>query len=34
MSEWSFVDQVQEVLEGAKVLEWLKERADIQYITK
>lgn len=27
-------EQVQEVLEGAKVLEWLKERADIQYITK
>ncbi|CAM8890856.1 unnamed protein product [Rhodiola kirilowii] len=27
-------DQVQEILEGAKVLEWLKERADIQYITR
>ncbi|KAG6407503.1 hypothetical protein SASPL_130494 [Salvia splendens] len=27
-------EQVQEVLEGAKVLEWLKERADIQFITK
>lgn len=27
-------EQVQEVLEGAKVLEWIKERADIQYITK
>ncbi|KAL3636986.1 hypothetical protein CASFOL_019285 [Castilleja foliolosa] len=26
--------QVQEVLEGAKVLEWLRERADVQYITK
>lgn len=26
-------DQVQEILEGAKVLEWLKERAEIQYIT-
>ncbi|XP_073025954.1 trigger factor-like protein TIG, Chloroplastic [Primulina eburnea] len=26
--------QVQEVLEGAKVLEWLRERAKIQYITK
>lgn len=26
--------QVEEVLEGAKVLEWLKERADITYITK
>lgn len=26
--------QVQEVLEGAKVLEWLRERAEIQYITK
>ncbi|CAN8252902.1 unnamed protein product [Cochlearia groenlandica] len=25
-------DQVQEILEGAKVLEWLKERAEIQYI--
>nr|AKM76840.1 trigger factor type chaperone family protein [Monsonia marlothii] len=27
-------EQVQEVLEGAKVLEWLRERAEIQYITK
>ncbi|KAH6778551.1 trigger factor type chaperone family protein [Perilla frutescens var. hirtella] len=27
-------EQVQEVLEGAKVLEWLKERAEIQYINK
>ncbi|KAF2596458.1 hypothetical protein F2Q68_00008055 [Brassica cretica] len=27
-------DQVQEILEGAKVLEWLKERAEIQYITR
>ncbi|KDP39196.1 hypothetical protein JCGZ_00953 [Jatropha curcas] len=27
-------DQVQEILEGAKVLEWLKEHAEIQYITK
>ncbi|XP_057765577.1 trigger factor-like protein TIG, Chloroplastic [Salvia miltiorrhiza] len=27
-------EQVQEVLEGAKVLEWLKERAEIQFITK
>nr|AKM76848.1 trigger factor type chaperone family protein [Pelargonium fulgidum] len=26
-------EQVQEVLEGAKVLEWLRERAEIQYIT-
>ncbi|KAL7130903.1 hypothetical protein ABFS83_13G163000 [Erythranthe nasuta] len=26
--------QVQEVLEGSKVLEWLKEHADIQYTTK
>ncbi|OIT39671.1 PREDICTED: trigger factor-like protein TIG, Chloroplastic [Nicotiana attenuata] len=26
--------QVQEVLEGAKVLEWLRENADIQYITR
>ncbi|KAK6149362.1 hypothetical protein DH2020_016887 [Rehmannia glutinosa] len=26
--------QVQEVLEGAKVLEWLRERAEVQYITK
>lgn len=27
-------DQVQEILEGAKVLEWLKERAEIQYIIR
>ncbi|KAK2431749.1 hypothetical protein P8452_44868 [Trifolium repens] len=27
-------EQVQEILEGAKVLEWLKEHADIQYITR
>ncbi|XP_006280239.2 trigger factor-like protein TIG, Chloroplastic [Capsella rubella] len=27
-------DQVQEILEGAKVLEWLKERAEIEYITR
>ncbi|KAG7538015.1 Trigger factor/SurA domain superfamily [Arabidopsis suecica] len=27
-------DQVQEILEGAKVLEWLKDRAEIQYITR
>lgn len=26
--------QVQEVLEGAKVLEWLRENAEIQYITR
>lgn len=26
-------DQVQEILEGAKVLEWLREHADVQYIT-
>ncbi|KAI4306152.1 hypothetical protein L6164_029453 [Bauhinia variegata] len=26
--------QVQEILEGAKVLEWLKEHAEIQYITR
>ncbi|CAK8538853.1 unnamed protein product [Lathyrus sativus] len=26
-------EQVQEILEGAKVLEWLRENADIQYIT-
>nr|AKM76843.1 trigger factor type chaperone family protein [Pelargonium citronellum] len=26
-------EQVQEILEGAKVLEWLRERAEIQYIT-
>ncbi|OAY55645.2 trigger factor-like protein TIG, Chloroplastic [Manihot esculenta] len=27
-------EQVQEVLEGAKVLEWLREHAEIQYITR
>ncbi|KAG8502795.1 hypothetical protein CXB51_000553 [Gossypium anomalum] len=27
-------EQVQDVLEGAKVLEWLKEHADIQYVTR
>ncbi|PON39381.1 Trigger factor [Parasponia andersonii] len=27
-------EQVQEILEGAKVLEWLKEYAEIQYITR
>ncbi|XP_057977922.1 trigger factor-like protein TIG, Chloroplastic isoform X1 [Malania oleifera] len=27
-------EQVQEILEGAKVLEWLRERAEIQYITR
>ncbi|CAJ1971453.1 unnamed protein product [Sphenostylis stenocarpa] len=27
-------DQVQEILEGAKVLEWLREHAEIQYITR
>ncbi|XP_054797953.1 trigger factor-like protein TIG, Chloroplastic [Prosopis cineraria] len=27
-------DQVQEILEGAKVLEWVKEHAEIQYITR
>ncbi|KAK7300014.1 hypothetical protein RJT34_10845 [Clitoria ternatea] len=27
-------DQVQEILEGAKVLEWLREHADIQYVTR
>ncbi|KAL5988027.1 hypothetical protein ACLOJK_035790 [Asimina triloba] len=27
-------EQVQEILEGAKVLEWLREHADIQYITR
>ncbi|XP_020223145.1 trigger factor-like protein TIG, Chloroplastic [Cajanus cajan] len=27
-------DQVQEILEGAKVLEWLREQAEIQYITR
>nr|AKM76853.1 trigger factor type chaperone family protein [Pelargonium transvaalense] len=27
-------EQVQDILEGAKVLEWLREHAEIQYITK
>ncbi|KAK7276888.1 hypothetical protein RIF29_18034 [Crotalaria pallida] len=27
-------DQVQQILEGAKVLEWLREHADIQYVTR
>ncbi|XVF77346.1 hypothetical protein PTKIN_Ptkin14bG0035500 [Pterospermum kingtungense] len=27
-------EQVQDVLEGAKVLEWLKEHAEIQYVTR
>ncbi|KAA8527013.1 hypothetical protein F0562_008758 [Nyssa sinensis] len=27
-------EQVQEILEGAKVLEWLREHAEIQYITR
>nr|AKM76836.1 trigger factor type chaperone family protein [Geranium maderense] len=27
-------EQVQEVLEGAKVLEWLREHAEVEYITK
>ncbi|XP_014502905.1 trigger factor-like protein TIG, Chloroplastic [Vigna radiata var. radiata] len=27
-------DQVQEILEGAKVLEWLREHVEIQYITR
>ncbi|KAJ0045983.1 hypothetical protein Pint_04063 [Pistacia integerrima] len=27
-------DQVQDILEGAKVLEWLREHAEIQYITR
>lgn len=27
-------EQVQDILEGAKVLEWLREDADIQYVTK
>ncbi|EXB63261.1 Trigger factor-like protein TIG [Morus notabilis] len=27
-------EQVQEILEGAKVLEWLRENAEIQYITR
>ncbi|KAI7739644.1 hypothetical protein M8C21_003126 [Ambrosia artemisiifolia] len=32
--EESIQDQVQEVLEGAKVLEWLREQADIKYVTE
>ncbi|CAN1340014.1 Trigger factor-like protein TIG, Chloroplastic [Linum perenne] len=32
--EDSVKEQVQEVLEGVKVLEWLREQAEIQYITK
>lgn len=31
---WLLIGQVQEVLEGAKVLEWLKEHAEIQYVTR
>ncbi|MFS7922100.1 putative peptidylprolyl isomerase [Helianthus anomalus] len=31
--EESIQAQVQEILEGAKVLEWLREHADIQYVT-
>ncbi|KAK1418019.1 hypothetical protein QVD17_27155 [Tagetes erecta] len=31
--EENIKDQVEEVLEGAKVLEWLREQSDIQYIT-
>ncbi|KAG9443237.1 hypothetical protein H6P81_014577 [Aristolochia fimbriata] len=27
-------EEVQEILEGAKVLEWLRENADIQYVTR
>ncbi|KAL4185083.1 hypothetical protein AMTRI_Chr10g4170 [Amborella trichopoda] len=27
-------EQVQDILEGAKVLEWLREHADIQYVTR
>ncbi|KAJ4849376.1 hypothetical protein Tsubulata_043058 [Turnera subulata] len=27
-------DQVQDILEGAKVLEWLREHAEVQYVTK
>ncbi|KAF6159184.1 hypothetical protein GIB67_032801 [Kingdonia uniflora] len=27
-------DQVEEILEGAKVLEWLREHAEVQYITR
>lgn len=27
-------DQVQEILEGGKVLEWVRERTDIQYVTR
>nr|AKM76831.1 trigger factor type chaperone family protein [Erodium gruinum] len=33
-NEDSVKEQVQEVLEGAKVLEWLREHAEIEYITK
>ena len=32
-SFWTFL-KVQEILEGAKVLEWLREHAEIQYITR
>ncbi|KAI7743963.1 hypothetical protein M8C21_031541 [Ambrosia artemisiifolia] len=32
--EESIQAQVQEILEGAKVLEWLRENSDIQYVTK
>ncbi|MFS7929046.1 putative peptidylprolyl isomerase [Helianthus anomalus] len=32
--EESIQEQVQEVLEGAKVLEWLREQADIKYVTE
>ncbi|XP_076919339.1 trigger factor-like protein TIG, Chloroplastic [Bidens hawaiensis] len=32
-NEESIQEQVQEVLEGAKVLEWLKEQSDIKYVT-
>ncbi|KAJ9551425.1 hypothetical protein OSB04_015470 [Centaurea solstitialis] len=32
--EESIQEQVQEILEGAKVLEWLRENADIEYVTK
>ncbi|EEF31176.1 trigger factor-like protein TIG, Chloroplastic [Ricinus communis] len=33
-NEESVRDQVQEILEGAKVLEWLREHAEIQYVTR
>nr|AKM76837.1 trigger factor type chaperone family protein [Geranium phaeum] len=33
-NEDSVKEQVQEVLEGAKVLEWLREHAEVEYITK